>query len=104
MASDLTAEQIREVLDRPFSLVATPDLIVEAAHAYADALAEGRVLSSLQGERRIVLTTVDGEWPEKAMRRSHEAYARAVNGYLFGTIPQAEAWRMPLDALAGEGT
>ena len=115
--SDLTAEQIYEACAGFNFMSDKMDghryvVIERAALPYADALAEGRVLSSLQGERRIVLTTVDGKWPilDAALALYEwDMYERDQG-------PNAPTWDTEtagwyargvsavLDALAGEGT
>src|SRR3990167_506703 len=98
--SDLTAEQIYEACAGFNFMSDKMDghryvVIERAALPYADALAEGRVLPPLAGERRIVLTTVNGEWPEDSILVMERAADYADEGEWAYAI---------LDALAGEGT
>jgi len=103
--SDLTAEQIYEACAGFNFMSDKMDghryvVIERAALPYADALAEGRVLPPLVGERRIVLTTVDGEWSDSVFQVCLQAMT-PPEGRVWGAIEKIYS---VLDALAGEGT
>ena len=110
--TDLTAEQVKQfaafLVDHDMQLRGfTRDAIAEILTGYADALAEGRVLPPLpEGERRIVLTTVDGEWPEGTEDGLAFAIGQKVRlddqGVRENPLQLHDAAKAVLDALAGE--
>ena len=102
--SDLTAEQIIAEASPAEAKCECPchaeDWCGSCGHSF-----EGRVLSPLpDGERRIVLTTVNGEWPRWAIG----AGVRIMEGPIMVETLEwpANALRVGLilDALAGEAT
>jgi len=117
--NDLTAEHDADAVRREADEVDHDysGEVAETLYAYADALAEGRVLPRLsEGERRIVLTTVNGEWPEDSLKSASIAMFDAATLELMGYGKALEGDRLEyhvaayrrystsvLDALAGEG-